>query len=195
MEYVNMPCIRICTIILSVSWGFFEGRAAGKNRSAKTGGKNSDRWSFVIIYAAISLGFSGGYILSFSHVGEIVTWFPFVSAAGFLLGVAGLVVRISAMRILNDYFTHTVQIIEGHEIVRTGFYRYIRHPSYSGQLLILLGFGVMLSNWASLLVIFLPFFFAIMHRISIEEKTLVLHFGDRYRDYIKETKRFIPGIW
>ena len=59
----------------------------------------------------------------------------------------------------------------------------------------MLGFGMMLSNWMSVLAFVVPFASAIMYRIHIEETMLIDHFGDRYRDYIKETKRFIPGVW
>ncbi|MDF2615026.1 MAG: isoprenylcysteine carboxylmethyltransferase family protein [Clostridia bacterium] len=78
-------------------------------------------------------------------------------------------------------------------LVKTGVYRYIRHPQYTGLLLLTLG---MLAEWATLPMLMLYPIMIIMYvRLAKhEEKDMLIEFGDEYRKYIKETKMFIPFI-
>ena len=78
-------------------------------------------------------------------------------------------------------------------LVKKGVYRYIRHPQYTG--LLLLSFGMMLE-WATLpMLILYPIMIGMYVRLAKkEEKDMILEFGNEYREYMKETKRFIPFI-
>jgi len=99
------------------------------------------------------------------------------------------------MNVLGKYFTATVQIQEDHQLIKAGPYRYIRHPSYLGILILTLGNGIALANWISLpLCVALPAI-GIIQRIEVEEKELYRHFGEHYRDYRKSTWRIIPHIY
>ena len=80
-------------------------------------------------------------------------------------------------------------------VVCTGPYRWIRHPSYSGLLLIVGGFGAALGNWLSLtacVVLPLP---AIVWRIHVEEAELNRVLGEAYRTYQSDRARLIPHLW
>ena len=78
-------------------------------------------------------------------------------------------------------------------LVKKGVYRYIRHPQYTG--LLLLSFGMMVE-WATLpMLILYPIMISMYVRLAKkEEKDMILEFGSEYREYMKETKRFIPFI-
>lgn len=78
-------------------------------------------------------------------------------------------------------------------LVKKGVYRYIRHPQYTG--LLLLSFGMMVE-WATLpMLILYPIMISMYVRLAKkEEKDMILEFGNEYREYMKETKRFIPFI-
>ncbi len=78
--------------------------------------------------------------------------------------------------------------------METGIYKYIRHPIYAMLLAETLGFCVALSNWVSFLLIFVPNLLTVSYRIYVEERALLEVFGDRYRSYMKSTKRLIPKI-
>ena len=80
-------------------------------------------------------------------------------------------------------------------LVRIGIYKYIRHPSYLGQLLIILGSGIAFSNYVSIVILFIPFFLAVLYRISIEETVLMDYFTDAYLEYKKKTKLLIPWVY
>jgi protein-S-isoprenylcysteine O-methyltransferase Ste14 len=78
-------------------------------------------------------------------------------------------------------------------LVKTGIYKYIRHPQYAGLLLLSLG---MLIEWATipLLILFPVMVFMYIRLAKREEKDMLNEFGEEYRDYMKHSKRFIPFV-
>lgn len=78
-------------------------------------------------------------------------------------------------------------------LVKLGVYRYIRHPQYTG--LLLLSFGMM-ADWATLPMLLLyPVMIGMYVRLAKrEEKDMLAEFGEEYREYMKSTKMFIPFI-
>jgi protein-S-isoprenylcysteine O-methyltransferase Ste14 len=107
----------------------------------------------------------------------------------------GLALRVWAIAALGRRFRTTVQVDPGQEVVSRGPYRWVRHPSYTGLLLIVAGFGAALGNWLSLaacVVLPLP---AIVRRIKVEEAELDRVLGQAYRAYQSNRARLIPGLW
>jgi len=115
--------------------------------------------------------------------------------AGVALFVIGLFLRWYSIIHLGRFFTVDVAIAADHQLVDTGPYRFVRHPSYTGALLAFIGFGMVMRNWASVLLISGPIFFAFLYRIHVEERALLAALGDRYRAYGKKTKRLIPFVY
>ena len=87
-----------------------------------------------------------------------------------------------------------MQVTSDQRIVTNGPYSVVRHPSYSGALLTLLGLGLSAKTWAGTLVILVLFGLVYGYRISIEENLLKAEFGQEYADYAKKTKRLIPFL-
>jgi len=80
-------------------------------------------------------------------------------------------------------------------VIEAGPYRFIRHPSYTGFLITLLGFGLSLTNnWLSLLVIMGCALIGFIYRIYVEERVLQAHLGQPYQEYMQRTKRLIPFL-
>ena len=78
-------------------------------------------------------------------------------------------------------------------LVKSGIYRYIRHPLYLS--IFLLGTGIMLKDPASVqIVLGIINLIAVYFTARIEENEMIAKFGDEYRLYMKETKMFIPYI-
>lgn len=115
--------------------------------------------------------------------------------AGVALFVIGILLRWYSIIHLGRFFTVDVAIAADHRLVDTGPYRFVRHPSYTGALLAFIGYGLVMRNWASLLLISAPIFVAFLYRINVEERVLVQALGDRYRAYSARTKRLIPFIY
>jgi protein-S-isoprenylcysteine O-methyltransferase Ste14 len=116
-------------------------------------------------------------------------------ATGLMVLWLGLAIRIWAVAALGRAFRTTGEVDPGQAVVCTGPYRWVRHPSYSGLLLIVTGCGLASGNWLALTVCAVLPLTALLRRIQVEEAELVSVLGDRYRTYQRHTKRLIPGIW
>jgi protein-S-isoprenylcysteine O-methyltransferase Ste14 len=116
----------------------------------------------------------------------------FVGICFMLLGIAP---RWYSAAILGKYFTFDVAIQSGQTLVEARPYRYIRHPSYSGALLTLLGFALALGNWLGLAANLSCLGFAYAYRIPIEEAALASALGEAYRQYKSRTWRLVPFLF
>jgi protein-S-isoprenylcysteine O-methyltransferase Ste14 len=114
---------------------------------------------------------------------------------GSVLVVLGVGLRQWAARTLGPFFTQSVMIREGHRVITTGPYRFVRHLGYTGLLVSLAGLGLTLGNWLSVLLMVIGFFAAHLPRIKVEERILEQSLGDEYREFERTRKRLIPGVW
>jgi protein-S-isoprenylcysteine O-methyltransferase Ste14 len=115
---------------------------------------------------------------------------------GLVLLWAGWLYRAWAVRTLGRFFRVTVVVDEDQRVVDTGPYRMLRHPSYTGMLVTLVGVGTALDSWLSIAAAFLPGLIAILRRIGEEEGVLLRELGEPYRDYARRTRhRLLPGVW
>lgn len=115
--------------------------------------------------------------------------------AGTAIMWLGLVVRIWAIVVLGSAFRTTVEVDTDQPVVDRGPYRWVRHPSYTGILLIMVGLGLAAANWISLVVAVVLPVYALGRRIDVEENALVETLGRRYEEYRARTKRLVPGLW
>jgi len=99
------------------------------------------------------------------------------------------------IRQLGRYFTVAVAVRPDQPVIQSGFYRIIRHPSYSGQLLVFLGYAVALTNWVSIPAVMVPIVAGYVFRIVVEERALREQIGAPYAEYMTRTFRLIPGVW
>jgi len=107
----------------------------------------------------------------------------------------GIVLRWYSAGILGEYFTFDIATRGGQVLIEAGPYRYVRHPSYSGALLTLLGFGFALGNWAGLVAAVFCLGAAHSYRIPIEEAALTAALGDPYKEYVRRTWRLVPFLF
>lgn len=117
----------------------------------------------------------------------------------FWIGVAALLAgslfRFHCRRMLGSRFTGAVIVSAGHEIIERGAYRYVRHPSYTGALVMFFGIGLALGNWISLAILVALVAISFLYRVNVEERALVAVVGDPYRAYVQRTKRFVPFLY
>jgi protein-S-isoprenylcysteine O-methyltransferase Ste14 len=114
---------------------------------------------------------------------------------GAVVGWLGLLLRWWCFVALGRYFTVVVTTTSDQVVVERGPYRFLRHPSYTGLLLALLGCGVMLGNWVGTLAAFAVLLAAVVHRLRIEERALVAGLGDAYRVFAEHRARLVPFVW
>lgn len=114
---------------------------------------------------------------------------------GAALVVAGVVLRVACFWALGEYFTIRIQVSPDQPVIDRGPYKWLRHPSYAGMLLIAVGAGVLFGNWVGLLGLVVPLLLVQVWQIRVEETALVATLGQRYRMYARQHKRLIPLVW
>ncbi len=168
-------------------------RARLRSWSAMAGGRLRE-WTFYVVVVAITVAVVAAFGLAqIRRAAMGGGWVTVVT--GEIIAVAGIALRVWAILTLDQFFTFVVGIVDDHRVIQHGPYRAVRHPGYSGALLALLGFGLALANWLSLLVIFVVPMLALGIRIKVEEATLADALGEEYRAYTHRTARLIPAVW
>lgn len=144
------------------------------------------------------------YLISAIIIGDIFSNVPFAAISldrtfRFILGTIivwlGILLRYWSVRVLGNYFRTVVMIQKDHQVVKTGPYKFIRHPSYTAGLIILFGIGLTMGNWIGLLLMIIISMAGYQKRITVEESELVKSLGKEYSDYMKTTKRLVPFIY
>jgi protein-S-isoprenylcysteine O-methyltransferase Ste14 len=182
------------------SWLASEIYIAIATRTRSGSGRVRDRGTmlllWVVIIGAISLGTWIGEAQGPNlPAGAVVFGAPWMKLASLLALVCGLALRWTAVLSLGKSFSANVAIHSTQTVLKTGLYRWMRHPSYTGLLLCILAVGLHPRNWISLLIIVVPPAAALLYRIHVEEIALREHFGQEYFEYSKQTRRLIPGIY
>jgi protein-S-isoprenylcysteine O-methyltransferase Ste14 len=116
-----------------------------------------------------------------------------VFVAGLVLMVSGMALRWYSIWILGSSFTVDVTTRPGQEVVQTGPYRWVRHPSYTGGLLTIVGVLLCCANFASLAALTVAAV-GYGYRIRVEERAMATELGSSYRDYMRRTRRLIPFV-
>ena len=180
--------------VLGILFALSEAGLVWHKRSGKAAA-DADRGSLRVIWLVIALSVTAAFVcvnvLPQFTLGPARFWRP----AGVAVFAVGTVLRWYAILSLGRFFTVNVAIAADHRIVESGLYRWVRHPSYTGALLAFLGLGLCLDNWASLAALLLPVAVVFWWRMRIEETALLEAFGERYRDYMRRTRRLIPFIY
>jgi protein-S-isoprenylcysteine O-methyltransferase Ste14 len=151
-------------------------------------------WSFVPVILLIAAGYwLGFYLTRTGGAGPLLGgWASWIGAAVF---VAGAALRVWAIATLGRYFTVVVRVSPDQQVVEAGPYRLIRHPSYTGALLMGAGIGLSLRHAVAPLVIVATSLAAYLIRIVFEERALAEGIGEPYRAYMRRTKRLVPYLW
>lgn len=123
------------------------------------------------------------------------TLFTKIGYAGMYLNIVFAIIAIILIGNgwYNIYHKYWIKESGKGRVVKTGVYKYIRHPQYTGFMLLTIG---MIFEWATLpMLIMWPFIVWMYYRLAKkEEKDMIEEFGEEYITYMKETKRFIPFV-
>jgi len=129
------------------------------------------------------------FLFPYLGIGKINPAFTYL---GMLVLISGFMLRQWSIQILGRLFTPVISIQKDHRLIIKGPYTYVRHPSYSGLLMELLGASLAVFNWLSFVLIFCFMLPPLIYRIKAEENELIKQFGQDYIDYKKKTKMLIP---
>jgi protein-S-isoprenylcysteine O-methyltransferase Ste14 len=111
----------------------------------------------------------------------------------YALTLAGLCTLIWARLSLGTNWSATVTFRKGHELVERGPYRFVRHPIYTGILLMVAGTATVLGNTSGLLSLAVCFL-GHWWKLRQEEALLTKHFPDTYPAYMGRTKALVPLV-
>jgi protein-S-isoprenylcysteine O-methyltransferase len=153
-----------------------------------------DAGSFRVLWVVISAGMVAAVAVHSAGVLRLPIGAGARSVLAIALILTGMTIRWVAILTLGRLFTVDVAIHEGHRLVETGLYRFVRHPSYTGLIVAFLGVGVYFGDALSIAAILVPTTFAVWNRIVKEEGALLRAFGPSYVAYAQRTKRLIPGL-
>ncbi len=113
---------------------------------------------------------------------------------GLIVFALGILFRSWAVWALHGFYTARLGIQPEHRLITTGPYGLVRHPGYLGEIASVLGMSLALSSLIGLAMTVL-LFPLLIRRIRTEEEMLLAQFGNEYREYMRRTKRLIPGIY
>jgi protein-S-isoprenylcysteine O-methyltransferase Ste14 len=151
-----------------------------------------DSGSMRLIVAGMQVAMLAAFAISFFFQ-------PFGGVAYFWVGIAllllGSALRRHCFRVLGEYFTYAVKVSGSQPVIDRGAYRWVRHPSYTGAMMMFAGLGLALGNWASLIVVVATAIGVYAYRVTIEERALCKTIGEPYRAYMATRKRFIPFVF
>ena len=158
-------------------------------------GTKQDRSTLRVLWVVIMISIGAGVFVAMNWRAGALPNGRVFEVVGVVLFAAGLIFRWWAIVTLGRFFTVDVTIEKDHELVERGPFRLVRHPSYTGVLLAFVGFALTLRNWGAILVLIVPIFIAFVRRMNVEEEALARALGQRYADYMKRTRRLIPGVY
>lgn len=144
----------------------------------------------------------------------LFTWSPYTITCLFLIICLGAPIRLAAYSALGRNFTF--RLAQPDHLVTTGVYRYVQHPSYTGQMLVLLGNLALFARWDAALGCWVPegglervrgtgwVVYVVIGvviawlgwiRVCDEEDMLRERFGESWERWRRRTKRFVPGVF
>jgi len=179
--------IALCFLVFI---GFWMVTAFATKRTVERRGRWTGPIGLVLLgYLAVRMGLAGtpwmnGLVWPHTLVSGLV---------GDALALAGLVIMLWARVTLGRNWSGGVVLKEEHELVTRGPYRFVRHPIYSGLLLLALGWAVWRGRtWA--LVGFAATLTLLWVKARAEEQLMIEHFGEPYRSYRARVKALVPYV-
>lgn len=188
MTAIPTYIILICWLIFIVVW------LVSAFRTKRT----VERQSVVSALAhRIPIGL-GWWMLAFPKFGPLMNWQVIPRTAlsqifGAAICVYGLVFTLWARRTLAGNWSSDVTFKRDHELIRRGPYRFVRHPIYTGLLVMCFGTAIQIGQLRGAFgVLFVAIGFWI--KLSQEEHLLLRHFPDAYPVYQREVKALVPFV-
>jgi protein-S-isoprenylcysteine O-methyltransferase Ste14 len=181
---------------LSILWLLLELafvlRDAIQGKGKTTRDKGTRNYNLLSLIISFILAINISEFTNFYFVGRRIDLFIWI---GFGCIVIGIIIRIWSIITLGNSFRTTVEVHNNQKVITNGPYKFVRHPSYTGAIIICVGFGIAFQNWISLLIMIIIPMIGILHRINIEENEMIIGLGNDYIEYKKNTKKLFPSIW
>jgi len=169
---------------------YWSAAAAGAAPSKSSESPGSRQVHVLLMYASLALAFYG-----FAPLDR--RWLPrtaWLIAAGFVVQLGAMALAIWARRHLGRNWSGAITAKVDHQLVRTGPYRRIRHPIYTGMLGMFLGTALISGEWHALLGLAV-ISVAYGRKIRLEEQHLQSLFGADYSAYVSSSAALVPWLF
>jgi protein-S-isoprenylcysteine O-methyltransferase Ste14 len=187
--FTPLHLIRDCWMIFFVVWIV----AAAATKRAVYRESRAQRLSYsLLLVAGLYLMFKAYRFDSWLGLPALPAS-PAIAWVAVGLCVAGLAFSIWARLTLGRNWSGTVTLKEGHELIVRGPYRFVRHPIYTGLLVMIVATTVAFGHFLGFVGVFLAFV-SFWIKLGYEEKVLLKQFPDEYAAYQKRVKRIIPFL-
>ncbi|RQD77109.1 MAG: isoprenylcysteine carboxylmethyltransferase family protein [Candidatus Syntrophonatronum acetioxidans] len=182
-------------ILITLLWWFefiiFNKPSAKGEKTSKKGHP-----SFNLILAAILFSLAVSLTLYFFNQGNLQNSMAlYIRHTGIFIYGLGLMIRYWALILLGSYFNRYIDVKEGQELISSGPYKILRHPSYTGLLLLNTGLHFFIGNLPGILFSIIIIFTALQVRIREEESAMEELLGERYKRWNRSRKRLFPWIY
>jgi protein-S-isoprenylcysteine O-methyltransferase Ste14 len=179
--------IEICWLVFFVYW-IVAARSVNRMRSREP----RPRRSVYLLLIAIALFLFNADPRYFGPLSRrFVPWSDWIGDAGVLLTAAGIAFAIWARNHIGRFWSASVAIREGHQLIRSGPYARIRHPIYTGILVALAGSALAAGTYGAALAFFV-ILLSLIYKARLEEVLLTREFGPAFDDHRRHTGFFLP---
>lgn len=188
LEFNRVTPALILWVIFSIYW-----TVASKNSAENKSSESKASTAFHQIVLNVAL------LLLFIPVPGLKGWFlpqrfHFLVAVGATVQAAFILLAVSARRHLGRNWSAEVRIGEGHELVRTGPYRLLRHPIYTAMLGMFVGTAIASSQYHALVGVAM-LVAAYLRKTRLEENILRETFGAEWDAYRRTTWALVPLVF
>lgn len=166
--------------------------AFGVKKNVRTKGRLERTGVRLVLIAVIFLFFRiPGVRQAFVHYQNAHSG-PATETVGILLCLFGFGFAIWARLHLGRNWGQPMTLKEGHELVTTGPYKFVRHPIYTGLLIAMLGSTLVTPVWLVASVCLTAYF---VYSAQTEERIMMQQFPGEYSEYRRRTKALVPFVW
>ncbi|MGB8251784.1 MAG: isoprenylcysteine carboxylmethyltransferase family protein [Anaerolineaceae bacterium] len=166
-------------------------KSADGGKTSREEKKDNSFWAilpgFLVVFFASPL--------EWMYLPALLSRASWLQVTGLILIMAAVALRIWTRTHIRGLYSGHVEVLSTHRLVQSGPYRTIRHPGYTGLVLMATGLAVGYSSLIGLLAVPLLIFPGLAYRMMIEERLLREKFGEEYIAYQRRTKRLFPFLW
>lgn len=189
-DYIKVG-LHITWFIVMTYW-VISGIRVKKIKSQESLFKRFIQYWFPLIVASLLLG--PGEWFGNSLIREnFVSHSDLVGFMGLIICIVGAFVACWSRYLLGKNWSLSIQEKENHELIQKGMYKILRHPIYTGLLMLFIGNAIIVGDYRGIIavvIVFISFWFKLIK----EEKLLTKTFGNQYIEYKNGTKAIIPFV-
>jgi len=134
------------------------------------------------------------YVLLFIPSMPLIRAQWFMIAAGFIVALAGQTIRVMTIGLKYIIRGGSKRRVFARDLVTDGMFSHCRNPLYVGNIILLVGLGIMANSVLFAIAVLPLFLITYMAIVRAEEAYLLDKFGDAYREYMHEVNRWVPDL-